>query len=80
MIADFELILANETPEFSDKMKAGENYTLFHTLKNAGVFAFGSLHNFHVAHSASRNYTWKTGILCVCNIDGVGQYIEKSGE
>ena len=36
---------------------------------------FGSLHHFHVIHTASRNYTWKAGILCV--IDGIGHYIEK---
>ena len=29
--------------------------------KILGEFVFGSLHNFHVIHSASRNYTWKVG-------------------
>ena len=28
---------------------------------------FGSLHHFHVIYSKSRNYTWKAGMLCVCN-------------
>ena len=40
-----------------------------------GEFIFGLLHKFHVIHSASRNYTWKAGILCVT--DGVCHYIEQ---
>ena len=46
-----------------------------HTFKNHGELIFGSLHEFHVVNSASRNYTWKANILCV--FDGVGHYIEK---
>ena len=48
-----------------------------HAQKISGKLIFGSLHKFHVIHSASRNYTWKAGILCV--IHGVGHYIEKIG-
>ena len=43
--------------------------------KIRGELIFGSLHSFHVIHCVSRNYTWKSRILCV--IYGVGQYIEK---
>ena len=35
---------------------------------------FGSLHRFHAIHCAPRNYTWKTGILCL--IHGAGHYIK----
>ena len=45
-------------------------------MKNLGDLIYCSLHNVHVIHSASRNYTWKAGSLCVIN--GVGHYIEKS--
>ena len=43
--------------------------------KTLGEVLFGSLHKFHVIHSASRNYTWKARISCV--IHGVGHYIGK---
>ena len=33
-------------------------------------FVFGSLHSSYAIHRASRNYTWKAGLLCV--IHGVG--------
>ena len=36
-----------------------------HTQRNSGKFIFGSLHNLHVIHSASRNYTWKTYFFSV---------------
>ena len=46
-----------------------------HTYKIPGEFIFSSSHKYNVIHTASRNYTWKTGILCV--IHGVGHYIDK---
>ena len=35
------------------------------TFNNLGELILGSLHNFHVIHSVSRNYTWNAGMLCV---------------
>ena len=43
--------------------------------KKLGELVFGSLHNLHVIHCASRNYACRATILCV--VDGVGYYIEK---
>ena len=37
-----------------------------HMLNISGEVVFGFLHNFHVVHCASRNYTWKTKFF-VCN-------------
>ena len=46
--------------------------------KHLRKFILGSLHQFHVIHCASRDYTWKTRLVYV--IDGIGHYIEKSVE
>ena len=37
--------------------------------KTLGEFVFGPLHTYNAVHCASRNYTWKAGILFVT--DGV---------
>ena len=53
--------------EVGQSMAPLKNITI---IKNIlGGFIFGAL-----VHCASRNYTWKAGILPV--IDGVGHYIE----
>ena len=52
--------------------KTSHRYT-----KNPGEVVSGSLHKFHVIHTAWRNCTWKAGALCV--IHRVDHYIENLG-
>ena len=49
-----------------------------HVEKAPGKSIFILLHNSHVIHCASRNYTWKAQFLFVCN-GGFDHYILNTG-